>query len=297
MSTINGAGLSVGAPEPTIDSTPTVGSSNAVSSGGVYTALTSKTDNTDFASHTSNSTVHVTSSEKSTWNSKVDASVLNSYVPKTRTVNNKALSSNISLSASDVGAVPTSRTVNGKALSSNISLNASDVGAVSSLPVSIKFSSIFNKTYSLSVTTTENTIEDPVTNVSADVLKKAIFFVIRTTPTSNFKNNDSVNVEFRENRKESTISRTAFNNSDSTDRQLGPLCSIATAIYSGDYAYQNNVETLNKGVLDARNTGYDTVEFGQNTYPYICVKYRNYSTTSTTHTINLSVNVYAAYID
>lgn len=36
------------------------------------------------------------------------------------------------LSASDVGAVPTSRTVNSKALSSNITLTASDVGALSS---------------------------------------------------------------------------------------------------------------------------------------------------------------------
>ena len=34
-------------------------------------------------------------------------------------------------SASDVGAFPTTRTVNGKALSSNISLTAADVGAVS----------------------------------------------------------------------------------------------------------------------------------------------------------------------
>lgn len=77
-------------------------------------------------------------------------------VPKTRTINNKALSSNISLTASDVGAsasghshafsaitskpttlsgygitdaVPTTRKVNNKALSSNISLTASDVGA------------------------------------------------------------------------------------------------------------------------------------------------------------------------
>ena len=93
-------------------------------------------------------------------------------VPTSRTINNKALSANISLTASDVGAsatghkhtkseitdfptsmpasdvsswakaaskpsytasevgaVPTSRTVNGKALSSNISLSASDVGA------------------------------------------------------------------------------------------------------------------------------------------------------------------------
>ena len=52
------------------------------------------------------------------------------YVPITRTVNGKALSTDISLTASDVGAVPTTRTVNSKALSANISLTASDVGAV-----------------------------------------------------------------------------------------------------------------------------------------------------------------------
>lgn len=55
-----------------------------------------------------------------------------SAVPTTRTVNNKALSGNITLSASDVGAVPTTRTVNGKALSTNISLTASDVSALAS---------------------------------------------------------------------------------------------------------------------------------------------------------------------
>ena len=81
-------------------------------------------------------------------------------VPKTRTVNNKALSSDISLTASDVGAsasghshafstltskpttlsgygitdaVPATRKVNNKALSSDISLTASDVGAATSV--------------------------------------------------------------------------------------------------------------------------------------------------------------------
>ena len=53
-----------------------------------------------------------------------------SAVPTTRTVNGNALSSNITLSASDVSAVPTTRTVNSKALSSNITLTASDVSAV-----------------------------------------------------------------------------------------------------------------------------------------------------------------------
>lgn len=57
------------------------------------------------------------------------------FVPSTRKVNGKALSSDITLTASDINAqpsgsyVPTSRTVNGKALSSNITLTASDVGA------------------------------------------------------------------------------------------------------------------------------------------------------------------------
>ena len=53
---------------------------------------------------------------------------LDAKVPTSRTVNGKALSSNITLAASDVGAVPTSRKVNGKALSSDITLSASDIG-------------------------------------------------------------------------------------------------------------------------------------------------------------------------
>ena len=53
-----------------------------------------------------------------------------SAVPTTRTVNSKALSSNITLTASDVSAVPTTRTVNSKALSADITLTASDVGAL-----------------------------------------------------------------------------------------------------------------------------------------------------------------------
>ena len=57
---------------------------------------------------------------------------LNAKVPTSRTINGKALSSNITLAASDVSAVPTSRTVNGKALSSNITLAASDVSAIPS---------------------------------------------------------------------------------------------------------------------------------------------------------------------
>lgn len=74
---------------------------------------------------------------------KVVNTALSGKVPTSRTINGKALSSNITLSAadvgarastwtptaSDVGAVPTTRKVNGKALSADITLSASDVGA------------------------------------------------------------------------------------------------------------------------------------------------------------------------
>lgn len=54
---------------------------------------------------------------------------LSGYVPTSRKINNKALTADITLDASDIGAVPTTRKVNNKALSSDITLSASDVGA------------------------------------------------------------------------------------------------------------------------------------------------------------------------
>lgn len=57
--------------------------------------------------------------------------ITGTYVPPVTSVNGKTGA--VGLGASDVGAVPTTRTVNGKALSSNITLSANDVGA---LPIS-----------------------------------------------------------------------------------------------------------------------------------------------------------------
>lgn len=54
-----------------------------------------------------------------------------SGVPTSRKINGHDLTTDVTLTASDVGAVPTSRTVNGKALSSDVSLSASDVSALS----------------------------------------------------------------------------------------------------------------------------------------------------------------------
>ena len=57
--------------------------------------------------------------------------ITGTYVPPVTSVNGKTGA--VELGASDVGAVPTTRTVNGKALSSDITLSANDVGA---LPIS-----------------------------------------------------------------------------------------------------------------------------------------------------------------
>ena len=75
--------------------------------------------------HTGNMTIHVTTEEKNAWNAKLD-----SYTETDPTVPAWAKAeSKPSYTASEVGAVPTSRKVNGKALSSDITLSASDVGA------------------------------------------------------------------------------------------------------------------------------------------------------------------------
>lgn len=51
------------------------------------------------------------------------------YVPITRTINDKALSSNVTLTAANVNAVPTSRRINNKTLTDNVTLTMGDLNA------------------------------------------------------------------------------------------------------------------------------------------------------------------------
>lgn len=114
--------------------------------GNVYNVTDAFTTTSDFvegagSSYPAGTNVAIVSSGSSY---KYDALAgfvdLSGYVPKTRTVNGKALSADISLTASDIGAaasshshsnyVPTTRKINSKALSADITLSASDVNAV-----------------------------------------------------------------------------------------------------------------------------------------------------------------------
>lgn len=119
-------------------------------------------------------------------------------VDKTTTINNKALSSNISLSASDVGAVPTTRTVNGKALSGNISLSASDVKALpdtTTIPTTL--ASLTEDTTHRVVTDTEKTAWNAKSNFSGnynDLTNKPTIPSIAGLATEDYVNNAVANI-------------------------------------------------------------------------------------------------------
>lgn len=66
----------------------------------------------------------------------IDGTISVNATAPVQSVNGKT--GTITLAASDVGAVPTTRTVNGKALSTNVSLTASDVGALPSTTTALK---------------------------------------------------------------------------------------------------------------------------------------------------------------
>ena len=149
------AGIETGANKTVVDSSISSTSKNPVQNKVVNTALSNKVDkvsgkglstndltntlksNYDAAYTHSASTHAPTDAEKNVivgiQKNGTDVSVNSS----TRKVN-----ITVPTSASDVGAVPTSRTVNGKALSSNITLSAADVDALPSSTAIITYDSL-----------------------------------------------------------------------------------------------------------------------------------------------------------
>lgn len=106
-------GIATGANKTTVDSALSSTSTNPVQNKVINTALSGKSN----TGHTH------TKSQITDFPTSMPASDVYSWAKQ---------SSKPSYSASEVGAVPTSRTVNGKALSSNITLSAGDVGAAAS---------------------------------------------------------------------------------------------------------------------------------------------------------------------
>lgn len=82
--------------------------------GNLLNMINAVTD--DLASHTSDTTAHITAAERTKWNASV---------PNTRKINNKALSADITLTAADVSAVPASDVVTSATANKLLKLNAS----------------------------------------------------------------------------------------------------------------------------------------------------------------------------
>lgn len=85
---------------------------------------------------------------------------IDNKVPTTRKINSKPLSSDITLTASDVNAVPTTRKINGKALSADITLSATDVNALpSSTTIPSKTSQLTNDSNFVTSTQLDNKVD------------------------------------------------------------------------------------------------------------------------------------------
>ena len=131
---------------------------------------------------------------------------LSDYVPTSRTVNSKALSSNITLNLDDVSDgstrklsnyVPTSRTVNSKALSSNITLNLDDVsdGSTRKLSDYVPTSRTVNSKFlSSNITLTLDDVLDGTTRVIPTVNNGTLTIQKNSTTINSFTANSSSDV-------------------------------------------------------------------------------------------------------
>ena len=131
---------------------------------------------------------------------------LSDYVPTSRTVNSKALSSNITLNLDDISDgsirklsnyVPTNRTVNSKALSSNIILNLDDVldGSSRKLSDYVPISRTVNsKALSSDITLTLDDVLDGTTRVIPTVNNGTLTIQKNSTTINSFTANSSSNV-------------------------------------------------------------------------------------------------------
>lgn len=115
--------------ENVIESIEVNGTAQTVSEKTVN--ITVPTDTSDLT----NNAGYITSSSLPTVNNATITFQKNGSTVETITLNqsnNETINFSIPTTASDINAVPTSRTINGKALTSNITLNSTDVGALSS---------------------------------------------------------------------------------------------------------------------------------------------------------------------
>lgn len=194
----------------------------------------------------------------------VNPTALNSYVPTSRTINGKALSANISLTASDVGALPSTTTIND--LTTTAQQNALNSGATTT-----NIGQIATNTSAISTINSKIPSEASSSNQLAD---KAFVNSTVQTNTANFRGNwatwAAVPSSANDYPADYTGSKTPTVNDylvvqDASDYTGSTLTGTWRFKYSGVWGtdgksgwlpeYQVNETPLTQAQLDALNSG------------------------------------------
>ena len=197
----------------------------------------------------------VSTAEKATWNGKQSAL---GYTPvnQTTTINGHALSSDVTVTNADLGAVPTTRTINGHALSSNVTVTASDVSAVPTTRTINGYDLSANRTLSLSDVglnfTPYKFIATSATAVIGTVSETIV--ATATIPAGTFNASDIMKVLFGYSKTASTgavIFKVKINTTNSLSG-AATILSLSTATNAGVAILERNF-SLNGGNLVGYN--------------------------------------------
>ena len=195
---------------------------------------------------------------------------LSDYVPTSRTINSKALSSNITLNLDDVDDgttrklsdyVPTTRTVNSKALSSNITLNLDDISDGTTRKLSnyelknnLKEGAYIDVDETTMTASSENL---PTSKAVANYISGLNYATISQLPTVN-----NATLTIKKNSDDAGTTFTA-NASQDVTANLG-LHTVATSGSYNDLSNKPTIPTVNNAKLTIQRNGAQVAEFTAN---------------------------------
>jgi len=189
------------------------------------------------------------------------------YVPMARTVNGKALSTNITLSSSDTGSVPLTRTVNGKPLSADVNLTSTDTGSVpiertvNGKPLSMDVTLSSTDTGSVPVSTKVNgkTLSSDIVLNKSDVGLDAVLNAVQLVASKNLSDVSSAattrtNLSVYSKAEAVPVTRTIN----------GKPLSADVALYSTDTGSFSIANNLSEGVPGTIRTNISAAKSGSN---------------------------------
>ena len=239
-----GDGSTVAKDLPFIKAGSATTADSATKDGAGNTITSTYAKNADLTAHTGNTTVHITAAERTKWNnasnhagyahapSDAEKNVQSDWaVTDTSSdafIKNKPT---IPTAASDVGAVPTTRKVNNKVLSADISLTASDVGAATTTDITNAINNLDVNAPTADGNTTSFIDSVSQTNGKISATKKTITSA-STSAAGIVKLNDAVNSTSTTTAATANAVKKAY---DAATSAAADAASRAPATHSHDY--------------------------------------------------------------